>query len=323
MSSGRAEMLEQQRLLYQIAEAYYRERRTQEEIARTYGFSRSRVVQLLSEAQYCGVVDIFVDYPARWHEQAQSRLRAFFSGVQIYVIPARHFSISASYDAACSAAADYCNGIISNRAVMSISRGKTMLRMTQFLNPYQSYPGMMLQQLTGMMDNKEPFYEEMDLIRRVSDLYGCRCRCFALPHIVHSREFRDQLIRYTLPEDHEAQIERVNILFSSISTLEPWKNYLEAKDYQDLQATNAIGSYEDIFLDIQGNVVETPLYSRLISPTETQIRNIQNRVCVASGGYKAQALLAALRSGLVTTAFVDSNLAIKVLNLIETDRYEI
>lgn len=68
---------------------------------------------------------------------------------------------------------------------------------------------------------------------------------------------------------------------------------------------------------------DLPRAGRLIAPTEARIRGVRNRICVASGGYKARALLAVLRSGLPTTVFIDSNLAIRILNLIETDRYEI
>ena len=40
--------------------------------------------------------------------------------------------------------------------------------------------------------------------------------------------------------------------------------------------------------DIQGNLVQTPLYGRLVALSEDQIRSIKNRICVASGksGYK-------------------------------------
>lgn len=323
MSFDRAEMFRNQRLLYQIASSYYEQKRTQEDIAKFYGISHSKVSHLISEAQYLGIVDIFIDYPKNWHENAEERLRSFFPGVDIFVINAQNFSISASYDAVCSAAADYLNGIISNRAVLSISRGKTMFRMLQLLEPYQTYPGMLVLQLSGMMEHKEPFYEEMDLVRRVAEIYGCHCRCFALPYVVHSKELRDQLFQSALQADHLAMISQVDILFSSVSTLEPWRHGLDLKDYQTLLATNVIGSFEDVFLDSQGNVVTTPLSERLIAPSEDQIRNIKNRICVASGGYKAHSLLAAFRSGLITTAFLDSNLAIKVLNLLEPDRFEI
>ena len=323
MFAERAEMFKHQRLLSQIAAAYYEQKKTQEDIARYYNISHSKVSQLISEAQYLGIVDIFVDYPDSWHEDAKNRLRQFFPDTTIFVINTQKCSISAAYDAVCSAAADYLNGIISNRAVMSISRGKTMFRMLQLLEPYQTYPGMLVLQLSGMMEYKEPFYEEMDLVRRVAEIYGCHCRCFALPYIIQSKELRDQLIQFAHQEDYYTLISQVDILFSSVSTLEPWKYGFDQRDYQTLLNTNTIGSFEDIFLDIQVNVVNTPLSDRLIAPSEAHIRNIKNRICVASGGYKARSLLAALRSGLVTTVFLDSNLAIKVLNLLEPERYEI
>lgn len=323
MSVDRADMIEHQRLLYRIAVAYYEERKTQEEIAKQHGISRSKVFQFMSEIQQHGIVEVFIDYPDSWHEEAQSRLRRYFPDISIYVLQTKGTSLSFAYDAVCSAAADYLNGIISNKAVLSVSRGKTMCRMLQFLNPYQTYPGMLVLQLSGLMEQKEPFYEEMDLVRRIAEAYSCHYRCFALPYIVATKELRDQLLQCVIPEGYHALVEHVSILFSSVSTLEPWQYGLGQKDYQDLLATNAVGSFEDIFLDIQGNVIQTPLSDRLIAPAETHIRSIQSRICVASGGYKARALLAVLRSGLPTTVFIDSNLAIRILNLIESDRYQI
>lgn len=323
MSVDRANMIEHQRLLYRIAVAYYEGKKTQEEIAKQYGISRSKVFLLIAEMQQRGIVEAIIDYPDSWHEQAQTRLRKYFPEINIYVLQARGNSLSTSYDKVCSAAADYLNGIISNKAVLSVSRGKTMWRMSQFLNPYQTYPGMLVLQLSGLMEQKEPFYEEIDLVRRIAEAYSCRYRCFALPYIVSTKELHDQLVQCAIPKEYHALMEHVSILYSSVSTLEPWQYGLEQKDYQDLLATDAVGSFEDIFLDLQGNVIQTPLSGRLVAPTEASIRGIPNRVCVASGGYKARALLAVLRSGLPTTVFIDSNLAIRILNLIETDRYEI
>lgn len=323
MAVDRKEMIEQERLLQKIAVLYYKEKKTQEEIASLYGISRTKVFQLISEVQQHGIVDIFIDYPEYWHTDAGKKLCTYFPNVNIYVINTRNHSISASFDMVCSAAADYLNGIISNKAVLSIARGKTMFRMLQFLNPYQTYPGMEVIQLSGMMEQKEPFYEEIDLVQRVAEIYGCHYRCFALPYIVDTEEFRDQLLQFVMQEDFRELMSHVDILFSSSSTMEPWQYSLDQKDFNNLLNTSVVGSFEGIFLDIQGRVVQTPLYQRLITPKEEYIRGIKNRICVASGGYKAQAILAVLRSGLATTVFIDSNLAIKILNLIETNRYEI
>ncbi|NBI11625.1 hypothetical protein D1641_16745 [Colidextribacter sp. OB.20] len=323
MAVDRKEMIEQERLLQEIAVLYYKDKRTQEEIASLYGISRTKAFQLISEVQQHGIVDIFIDYPEYWHTDAEKKLCGYFPNTRVYVINTRNHSIASSFDMVCSAAADYLNGIISNKAVLSIARGKTMCRMLQFLSPYQTYPGMEVIQLSGMMEQKEPFYEEMDLVQRVAEIYGCHYQCFALPYIVDTEELRNQLLQFVMQEDFRELMSRVDILFSSSSTLEPWQYSLDQKDFNNLLNTSVVGSFEGVFLDIQGKVVQIPLYKRLITPEEKYIRGIKNRICVASGGYKAQAILAVLRSGLATTVFIDSNLAIKILNLIETNRYEI
>ena len=63
MAVDRKEMIEQERLLQEIAVLYYKDKRTQEEIASLYGISRTKAFQLISEVQQHGIVDIFIDYP--------------------------------------------------------------------------------------------------------------------------------------------------------------------------------------------------------------------------------------------------------------------
>lgn len=133
--------MEDERLLHRIATDYYTHKLTQQEMADRYHIFRTKVFRLISEAQDRGIIEVIANYPASRHREAEGLLRARFGLKSIYVINSREMDILEAYDAACSAAADYINGVISNKAVFSISRGKTMYRLVQHLKPVQAYVG--------------------------------------------------------------------------------------------------------------------------------------------------------------------------------------
>ena len=312
--------MEDERLLYNIAVSYYVNKMTQQEIADANNISRTKVFRLITEAQERGIIEVIVNYPESWHVEAEGKLLDHFQNSNIFVINCKGKSLTDAYDSTCEAAADYIDGIISNKAVFSVSRGKTMYKLVQHLRPRQSYPGMVMRQLSGLLEQREPRFEEMTLIRKLADLYSCRAQCFALPCILETSELRNQLVESGTVRDIFQAQQGVSIHCSSVSTLEPWAYHLDPLEYQRLEASGAVGCMGGLFLGQNGQVVDTPLYSRMISPSEKTLREIKTRICIASGGYKALPLLALLKSGLANVYFMDSNLAIKVLNLLELEQ---
>ena len=56
-------------LLYRIADAYYCQGQTQDQIARQENISRPHVSRLLTKARECGIVNIRVEYPEHVKQQ--------------------------------------------------------------------------------------------------------------------------------------------------------------------------------------------------------------------------------------------------------------
>ena len=68
-----------------------------------------------------------------------------------------------------------------------------------------------------------------------------------------------------------------------------------------------------IYFDREGRIIENGLEDRMISASYDQLKAIDCLVAVACGVDKAVAVLGALRTGLISTVFIDQDMAENIL----------
>ncbi len=85
--------------------------------------------------------------------------------------------------------------------------------------------------------------------------------------------------------------------------------YLKAEDLHSISAAGAIGDVLGRYFDREGNVVATRWEERIIGATIEQLCAMRNVVIVAAGTDKVDATMGAIRSSVVNTLVVDSDLA--------------
>jgi len=84
----------------------------------------------------------------------------------------------------------------------------------------------------------------------------------------------------------------------------------------ELQKIKQLGAIGDILghcFDKSGNFLDTDFEKRLVSIPIHMLRNIPERIAVAGGEFKAQAVQGLLRSGLITVLVTDEVAARKLL----------
>ena len=67
------------------------------------------------------------------------------------------------------------------------------------------------------------------------------------------------------------------------------------------------------YFDLEGNIIKPDDYLRLISINEDELRNIKNVVALAGGLEKVEAIIGALRTGLISDIIIDEITAREVL----------
>ena len=88
---------------------------------------------------------------------------------------------------------------------------------------------------------------------------------------------------------------------------------LTPDDYLLLKKQGAVGDILSHFIDINGNLIDTDLEKRLMSPALTDIEKYNNVVGVAGGPHKIEAIYAVLTGKYLDVLITDENTATAVL----------
>ena len=107
----------------------------------------------------------------------------------------------------------------------------------------------------------------------------------------------------------------VNTFISGVDTMLYWAERMDEKDVHPLMNQGAVGCMWGYFFDINGNIIDTPLYNRMIIPDRSIFQSAQTRICIASDRFKAKAILGALRGGMCIVLITNSKIASQILNL--------
>ena len=97
----------------------------------------------------------------------------------------------------------------------------------------------------------------------------------------------------------------------SISKL--YKDYLKLEEIIEIGNKKAIGENCLTFYDIEGKIIDTDLYKRTITISKEDLINIQNKVVIATGKEKAQAIIGAVRAKMVDILITDSQTLEEIL----------
>lgn len=90
---------------------------------------------------------------------------------------------------------------------------------------------------------------------------------------------------------------------------------LTPDDYLFLTKQGAVGDILSHFIDINGNLIDTDLEKRLMSPALSDIEKFNNVIGVAGGVHKVEAIYATLVASYLDVLITDESTATSILEL--------
>lgn len=300
--------MEKRDLLLQIAHMYYGLGMTQEKIAKHLFFSRSRISHLLTEAEESGIVTFELRQQVSQNRFLHDFLCSQFQLQNAFVEDGSFFTENEHYESICKTAAEYLCSQLNEKTVLNISRGRTAYGIVHNMKAASPLPTMCVVQTEGMLLMDDPYLDQMDFVRRIAEIFSCQYEHLMLPYLFDSAELKNVMISQPFNQEKLARQKDINLICSSISSLQQWRRYIRDEEYDWLVAHGAVGSIEGNFYDIQGNFLNPPLQQRCIIPPVSVLQNAEQLICVCIGNYKENALLGILRTGLVTTLVTNAQL---------------
>jgi DNA-binding transcriptional regulator LsrR (DeoR family) len=294
-------------LLVWAAWLYYEEQMTQEEVAESLGVSRATVINFLQEARRRNIVSIAVA-PAHLQSVGMARrLAARYRLKSCLVVPDGDAGIP-DYEKIGRAGARLMTQLLAPDDVLGVAWGRTVLALSHAL-PAMALPHVSVVQIAGSAISTEDFSPEF-CTSNIANRIGARCVNLHAPGIVSRREVKDILMAEPTVMEQFRVIRSCNkVLFGvagvSSDSMSLLSGYLTAEASRPYLERGAVGVLAGRFVGRSGRPVTGALDDRMIGLTLDELARIPERICVAGGGEKVEAIDAMLRGGYATVLVTD------------------
>lgn len=306
-----------QRQLIRIAQLYYEEDRTQEEIAARLRLSRSKVVRLLQEARRAGIVQIRIVAPRQTSFDLERRLERLFDLRQAIVVDTDGLREESIRPAVGAEAAYFLGEVLRSGDVLAMSSGTTLAATVDAMMPLRT-TDITIVEVEGAPNEDIPLpeYSTYELATRLAPLIHAQYRMIPVPREFGSRETAE-IIRADVRIQRTLALARAaNVLLIGVSSLDPIAptlSHLTADILAPLKAGGAVGEIAARFFDAAGKPCPSAFDDRLIGLELADFLPIPVRIGVTFGRHKVPAIAGALRGGYVNVLVTDSRTASALL----------
>jgi DNA-binding transcriptional regulator LsrR (DeoR family) len=297
-----------------VARRYFIERQTKTRIAEDLAISRFKVARLIDEAVEGGLVRFEIDETGELDARLSDRLRQKYSLRNALILAGPDLPCSALFEPLGRVAASLLEEILTDGCVLGVAWGRTLAATA---NAISRLPKISVVQVAGGLTTLEFPQNSADLVHRMATAGHGTAYPIFLPMWVED----PSLVKRLRTEPAVAQVlhwyDRIDVLISGIGSWNPpvsclhdafskaWRRQaLGAGVTADLCAT---------LIDETGKVVPSPLDTVGLALNAKQLRRIPERVAIAGGLEKADAILAALRGKWITTLVTDAGVARRLL----------
>jgi len=312
------------RLLYKLAQAYYVDGLTQQEIASHFGISRPKVSRMLQQGREEGVITINLVPPPSGTADLERKLERTFGLEEAVVVTVSNADDQSDVAKTLGpAAAESLIRCLHSNEVVGLTWGTYLLQMVRSL-PVKFFPDVTVVQILGGLGPVGEMEHSTELVQLAAKRLNARLRLLPAPGIVGSREAFDALktdkqISETLALGVRSDIVIVGLgLPSKDSILVRDGNIITQNDLAMVKEAGGVGDVVLRYINAMGEPINIEINERIIGLTLEQIKAVPRVIAVAGGNSKFELIRAALR-GHIMNVLVTDHITAKNL-LAEADR---
>jgi DNA-binding transcriptional regulator LsrR (DeoR family) len=308
--------------LARAADLYFQQGLTQDEVARELGLSRPSVSRLLKEARQEKVVEIRVHYPFRRATALERALVAQFGLREARVAAEDCSSQSSGLSTVGALAASFLQQNLAEGSVVGLCSGSTTSAVIDAVSG-DLRVRISVVQMVGSLGKVDQRIDSADLVRRLSNTVGGEYHLMPAPRLVENPAIASAFLQEKRIKEVLDLARHAHIALIGIGSLNPQSShlvqagYLSAQQIAELRAAGAVADVISRFVDIHGHPVPTRFDGCVVGLTLEELRAIPLVIAAACGEAKSEAILGALRAGMIHVLCTDRSAAERVLHLNE------
>jgi DNA-binding transcriptional regulator LsrR (DeoR family) len=294
---------------------YYQNQMTQGDIAQLLGVSRATVINYLDEGRRRGLVQVTINEACLRQVGLARALCERYALADCLVIPDDGGAAHPSDRIGQAGALLLARGLRANDRI-GITSGRSVLALSSAM-PLMSLPEVQIVQMTGSMTTHNAFSPEL-CTSNIAQRVGGHAFNLHAPIFVSSREVRDIFMREPALIEQFALIRSCNRVVFGIGGLDRAGTVADsglftAAEIAAYVAAGAVATALGYFIDRHGAPVSGVYDDRLIGISLDDLKRIPQRICVAGGPEKIEALQGALGASYATHFVTDEASAAAML----------
>jgi DNA-binding transcriptional regulator LsrR (DeoR family) len=297
---------------------YFLDGRSQDDVARALGTSRSNVSRMLSAARAQGIVEIRVHDQITRAVELEQALRDRFALAHVQVAAFRPGADMAT--GAGELAARWLDETLRDGLVLGLSWGKSLQAMVDAFVVDQPR-SVEVVPLVGGLSTAESLVSGQELVRALAGRLGATYRYLHAPALLRSEAARDALLAEPAISKVLERARAADIAMVGIGTVGfgSSKEMIDAMglgpaERKAFLAAHPVGDTCCRFFDADGAPVRGVAHDRVIAIELDELRRIPTVIGVATGVEKTAGVLGALRGGIIDGLITDASLALALLS---------
>jgi DNA-binding transcriptional regulator LsrR (DeoR family) len=300
----------EEELMIKIVWYYYIENLTQKEIAKLLGINRIKILRLLDKAKENGLISFQIRSGNAKRLTIESKFKEIFGLKDVLIIPPAS-SGEILNESLAHAASMYVNQHIQENSYINMGYGDTPSRILNHL-AQRAENAINVVSLTGGVNYYLPDAR--------SGVFNAHLHLIPSPLILSSSNLIEELKKeaavtriFKMAALSDFTIVGIGGINTDATIVK--NGVLTKDDYLILKKKGAVGDILSHFIDINGNLVDTDLENRLMSPALCDIEKYNNVIGVAGGLHKIKAIYAVLTGKYLDILITDETTAAAVLEL--------
>lgn len=299
-------------LMIRVAELYYDESKTQDEIGGLLGITRWKVGRLLTQARTKGIVRIEIVHPRARRLGLERELAERFRLSDAVVVPVADDD-SGTLERVAQAAADHLAAFRPVPRTLAVSWGRTLSAVAEAL-PDGWANGVSVVQLNGGVSLNRRSGGAASLAVTIAQRAAGQVALLPSPAILERVETKqaieaDRTVAGILEQAADAQAYLFSAGPADATSAHVENGYLTAADVEELARRGAVGDVLGRYIDADGNIVDPQLDARTVGLGLDRLRTAKHAVFVTAGATKHDIARTVVTSGLCSVLVTDETTA--------------
>ncbi len=300
----------------QIANLYYRQNLSQQEIAEKLSISRATVSRILKSCIEEGIVSIHIKNTSAYQYDLEKKLSDKYGLKYVSVVSAKS-SNDLIAKAIGESVFNYLKDILPQKVRIGISAGTTIESILHQMSPIREHH-IDVFQMCGDASHQISNCSSVLAIELAKRLGGTP-HAMHVPLLVHTKVLRDLLLEEPFNKRHFQELGNLDIAIVGLglleallpSTSDTWYSFVSDKD--ELRNKKAVGDICGNFIDYSGNLCNADIQDRTIAISLDELHRIPYCIAVAYGRNKKYITKAAIQGHYINVLMTDEDLACALL----------